>query len=232
MKAPAQSFDREQGCVLFDLDGTLIDTAPDIVAAANALFTAHQRPPLTIETLRPIAGEGTVTFIEKGMGYRPEKEEFLALRTELFEYYRKQQHRLSCLFPQVETILNWLNIEQIPWGIVTNKLTEFTLPLMAQFPILKTHKTLVCFDTLSKAKPHPEPIWHACETLKRLPSHSVYIGDHERDVQAGKAAGLFVILAMYGYIRCEQEALSWPADLFLYKPRDLLTFFTRLNRIC
>jgi N-acetyl-D-muramate 6-phosphate phosphatase len=218
----------KKGCVLFDLDGTLLDTAPDIMAAANQLLSAYNKSPFTLETLRPIAGEGTRFFIEKGMGHPVSTEEFIRLKEELFAHYRTQNHALSQLFPAILEILSLLNETHIPWGIVTNKPTDLTLPLLTQFPILKTAQILVCADTLAKAKPHPEPILHACDYLQRDPLHSVYIGDHERDAIAGKAAGLFVIVAMYGYIRCHQEALTWPADFFLPDPIGLFDYFTDL----
>ena len=218
---PDDKFCSERGCVLFDLDGTLLDSAPDIVGAANELFAKYNKPALTIEQLRPIAGEGTIVFIEAGFGYKPDEIEYKKLRMELFQNYHNRNHVDSKLFDGVESILHDLNSRDIPWGIVTNKPEHLTTPLLDRFPILKTTRVLVCADTLAKAKPHPEPILHACATVKRKPQLSLYIGDHERDVIAGKAAGLYVIAALYGYIPDLASAKKWPADLFVESVNEI-----------
>ena len=220
---PNNKFCSERGCVLFDLDGTLLDSAPDIVGAANELFAVYNKPQLTMEQLRPIAGEGTIVFIEAGFGYKPDEVEYKKLRDELFEIYHMRNHVDSKLFDGVEAILNDLNHRNIPWGIVTNKPEHLTTPLLDRFPILQTTHVLICADTLAKAKPHPEPILHACATVKRKPELSLYIGDHERDVIAGKAAGLYVIAALYGYIPDLALAKKWPADLFVESVDEIAT---------
>jgi phosphoglycolate phosphatase len=208
----ANAFCEKEGCVLFDLDGTLLDSAPDIVGAINEVYVAHGKPMLSMEQLRPISGEGTSLLIETGFGYPPNEEELNQFRKELFACYQARNNANSSLFTGIDAILSHFNAREIPWGIVTNKPTSLTLPLLERFPILQTAGIIVCADTLSKAKPHPEPIWHACEKLKREPQKSIYIGDHERDAIAGKAAGLFVVVALYGYIMDNHSVTSWPAD--------------------
>jgi len=220
-------FTRSQGCILFDLDGTSLDSAPDIVGAANELFTAYNKPSLSMEQLRPITGEGTIVFLEAGFGYKPAEAEYKKLRGELFEIYYNRNNVDSILFDGIEAILTSLNEQKLPWGIVTNKPEHLTTPLLDKFSILQTSGVLVCADTLAKAKPHPEPIWHACKILNRKPESSIYIGDHERDVIAGKAAGLFVVAALYGYIPDLELAKLWPADLFVDSVDEIAKFIER-----
>lgn len=212
---------KQNGCILFDLDGTLLDSAPDIVGAINDLYIAHGKEPLSMEQLRPISGEGTSLLIETGFGYPPNPDELNQLRKELFALYEARKNANSLLFPGIPEILSYLNETQIPWGIVTNKPTSLTMPLLEHFPILQTAGAIVCADTLSKAKPHPEPIWHACELLKRSPADSIYIGDHERDAIAGNAAGLYVVVAMYGYIMDNHAVNTWPANKVVYSVDEL-----------
>jgi len=216
-----KNFCPERGCILFDLDGTLLDSAPDILLAGNQLFSAYNKPALSLETMRPIAGEGTIKFIELGMGYTPKDEEFEKLRQTLIDNYQKINHENSTLFPGIPEILQDLNDRNLPWGIVTNKPKFLSLPLLDKFPILKSANVLVYADTLAKAKPHPDPILYACQQVARETNHSIYIGDHERDILAGKAAGLYVIAALYGYIIDPLQAKNWPADDFIHSVEAL-----------
>lgn len=207
--------------ILFDLDGTLLDTAPDLAKAANCLYQAHGKNSIEFESLRLLAGEGSPKFIEHGFGKLDELKDYAALRKEYLDYYFQTQYTTSIFFPGIETLLQELNTRELPWGIVTNKSTDLTTALFPKFPLLETAKVIVCADTLEKAKPHPEPLWYACEKLNVSPNHSVFIGDHERDVQAAKAAGLTAIAALYGYIPSMEIAKTWQADKYISTVEEL-----------
>ena len=213
----------QKGCILFDLDGTLLDSALDIAEAGNQLFHAHDQSAVPFEKLRLITGEGAIKFIELGFGYIPEGETLKQLKQELFGNYENLNHKNSTLYSGVTELLTEINIAKIPWGIVTNKSTRLTLPLLELFPILKTAQILVCADTLEKAKPHPEPLLHACQALFREAPYSLYIGDHERDMCASHAAGLFGIVALYGYIHDYEHAKTWPANYYVQTIAELHT---------
>ena len=223
MTVASTNFCPKTGCILFDLDGTLLDSAIDIAEAGNQLLRSHNQPTLSLAQFRPLTGEGAIKFIEIGFGYLPEATILTQLKQELFSNYENIKHRNSSLFAGVEPMLEEINLAGIPWGIVTNKSTRLTLPLLDIFPIFNTAKALVCADTLSKDKPHPEPILHACATLKRKNTVSLYIGDHERDMQAGTAAGLTTIAALYGYIENIQQTQQWPANYYVQTIAELHT---------
>ena len=208
--------------VFFDLDGTLADTAPDLVAAANQLLIARNLPPKPYEVLRPCASAGARGLIGGAFGIEPEHPDFIPLRDEFFSNYEKALLVNSVIFEGVDHLLNQLDEAKLPWGIVTNKSERFTHPLTDLMGLRQRAVSTVCGDTTPHSKPHPEPILHAARIANIDPSKSVYVGDDIRDIIAGKAAGMMTIAAAYGYCGCEEPPEAWGADYLVRHPKELL----------
>lgn len=208
--------------VFFDLDGTLADTAPDLVAAANQLLIARNLPPKPYEVLRPCASAGARGLIGGAFGINPEHPDFIPLRDEFFSNYEKALLVNSVIFEGVEHLLDQLDEAKLPWGIVTNKSERFTHPLTDLMGLRQRAVSTVCGDTTPHSKPHPEPILHAARIANIDPSKSVYVGDDIRDIIAGKAAGMMTIAAAYGYCGCEEPPEAWGADYLVRHPKELL----------
>ena len=208
--------------VFFDLDGTLADTAPDLVAAANLLRTARSLEPLPYETLRPKASAGARGLIEGAFGYNPDHPDFTQLRDEFLSNYEKAICVESKLFDGMNDLLLELEQYQIIWGIVTNKSARFTNPLVDLMGLGQRAIATVSGDTTPHSKPHPEPILHAARLANIDPTKSIYVGDDIRDVVAGKAAGMKTVAAAYGYCGCKEPPEAWGADYIIYKPLELL----------
>ena len=208
--------------VFFDLDGTLADTAPDLVAAANQLLIARNLAPKQYEVLRPCASAGARGLIGGAFGIDPEHPDFIPLRDEFFANYEKALLVNSVLFEGVEHLLDQLDSAKLPWGIVTNKSERFTNPLTDLMGLRQRAVSTVSGDTTPYSKPHPEPILHAARIANIDPSSSVYVGDDIRDIVAGKAAGMKTIAAAYGYCGCEEPPEAWGADYLVYHPKELL----------
>lgn len=196
--------------ILFDLDGTLLDTAPDLVAAANMLYRNHRKPIYPFEQIRHLAGDGSLAFIELGFGKKVQEQS--ALRNEFVKLYLKHFGENTQLFPGVEALLLHFTDIDFPWGIVTNKPRHLTDITLERFPLLAKAKSVISGDTLNKNKPHPAPVLLACKEIGVSPANAAYIGDHERDIIAGRAAGLYTIVARYGYISDPLVIQSWQAD--------------------
>lgn len=208
--------------VFFDLDGTLADTAPDLVAAANQLLITRNLAPKQYEVLRPCASAGARGLIGGAFGIDPEHPDFIPLRDEFFANYEKALLVNSVLFEGVEHLLDQLDSAKLPWGIVTNKSERFTNPLTDLMGLRQRAASTVSGDTTPYSKPHPEPILHAARIANIDPSSSVYVGDDIRDIVAGKAAGMKTIAAAYGYCGCEEPPEAWGADYLVYHPKELL----------
>ena len=208
--------------VFFDLDGTLADTAPDLVAAANQLLIARNLAPKQYEVLRPCASAGARGLIGGAFGIDPEHPDFIPLRDEFFANYEKALLVNSVLFEGVDHLLDQLDGAKLPWGIVTNKSERFTNPLTDLMGLRQRAASTVSGDTTPYSKPHPEPILHAARIANIDPASSVYIGDDIRDIVAGKAAGMKTIAAAYGYCGCAEPPEAWGADYLVYHPKELL----------
>ena len=208
--------------VFFDLDGTLADTAPDLVAAANQLLIARNLAPKQYEVLRPCASAGARGLIGGAFGIDPEHPDFIPLRDEFFANYEKALLVNSVLFEGVDHLLDRLDGAKLPWGIVTNKSERFTNPLTDLMGLRQRAASTVSGDTTPYSKPHPEPILHAARIANIDPSSSVYVGDDIRDIVAGKAAGMKTIAAAYGYCGCAEPPEAWGADYLVYHPKELL----------
>jgi phosphoglycolate phosphatase len=208
--------------VFFDLDGTLADTAPDLVAATNQLLIARNLAPKQYAVLRPCASAGARGLIGGAFGIDPEHPDFISLRDEFFENYEKALYINSALFEGMDHVLKQLDDAKLPWGIVTNKSERFTNPLTDLMGLRQRAASTVSGDTTAYSKPHPEPILHAARVANIDPSRSLYVGDDIRDIVAGKAAGMKTIAAAYGYCGCEEPPEAWGADYLVRHPKELL----------
>lgn len=208
--------------IFFDLDGTLADTAPDLVAAANQLLVTRNLPPKQYEVLRPCASAGARGLIGGAFGIGIDHPDFIPLRDEFFANYEQALLVNSVLFEGVDYLLEQLDSANLPWGIVTNKSERFTHPLTEQMGLRQRAVSTISGDTTPHSKPHPEPILHAARVANIDPSKSVYVGDDIRDIVAGKAAGMKTIAAAYGYCGCEEPPEAWGADYLVRHPKELL----------
>jgi phosphoglycolate phosphatase len=207
--------------VLFDLDGTLADTAPDLAAALNKLRSGQGLPPLGLERLRPFASAGARGLVHAGFGVKPGDEDYDALRTAFLEAYRENTCVHTQLFPGIAELLAELARRALPWGIVTNKATRFTDRIVATLGL--SPACVVCGDTTEHLKPHPAPMRHAADQLKLAPGECMYLGDDLRDIQAARAAGMSAIAVGWGYHHPENGGPgSWQADAVIARPQDLI----------
>ena len=208
--------------VLFDLDGTLVDTAPDLAFALNRALVGRGRKPLPFETIRPSVSLGGAALVKLGFGLDMADPEFTPVRDEFLAIYRDNLSKHSRLFPGMELVLDRLEQTGVSWGIVTNKPAWLTDPLMQALQLDARTPCIVSGDTLEQRKPHPAPLLHACKLLQCEPRETVYIGDDRRDVAAGTSAGMATLVASYGYIAPDEEPLNWGADGFIDSPKDIL----------
>ena len=208
--------------VFFDLDGTLADTAPDLVAATNQLLIARNLTPKPYEFLRPYASAGARGLLEGAFGIHPDHPDFISLRDEFFGNYEKALLVESKLFDEMHHLLDQMDMAKLPWGIVTNKSARFTNPLVDLMGLGQRAIATVSGDTTPHSKPHPEPILHAARLANIDPTKSIYVGDDIRDVVAGKAAGMKTVAAAYGYCGCKEPPEAWGADYIIYQPLELL----------
>lgn len=208
--------------VFFDLDGTLADTAPDLVAATNLLLVGRNLAPKPYEVLRPHASAGARGLLQGAFGITPEHPDFIPLRDEFFLNYEKALLVHSKLFDGMDDLLKIMEEANLPWGIVTNKSERFTNPLTELMGLRERAISTVSGDTTPHAKPHPEPILHAARIANIDPTKSIYVGDDIRDVIAGKAAGMLTVAAAYGYCGCKEPPETWGADYLIHHPLDLL----------
>lgn len=210
--------------VLFDLDGTLADSAPDLAHALNELRARRGLAPVAVESLRAHASSGARGLLGAGMGVTPEHAEFAALREEFLQCYEAGLARTTQLFPGVLPMLDAIERRGLAWGIVTNKHTRFTSGVVAALSLSPRAGVVVSGDTTPHAKPHPAPLLHAAQALGVAPKACVYVGDDLRDVEAGRAAGMATIVAGYGYMGQGSDPRQWPATGWIDTPLDLLTW--------
>ena len=208
--------------VLFDLDGTLADTAPDLAAALNRVRGDRGLAPLPYATLRPHASHGARGLVGAGFGVAPGDDGFPLLRDTFLAHYEAALCVESTLFDDVAALLAEIEARGLAWGIVTNKAARFTQPLLAMLPPLARAGTVVSGDTTAHAKPHPAPLLHAARELGVAPERCLYVGDAERDIAAGVAAGMPAIVAGYGYLDVHEAPARWPAVGIIDRPAALL----------
>ena len=219
-------FDKVEA-VLFDLDGTLIDSAPDLGAAADKMRTDRGLTSLPLEHYRHMAGAGARGMIGIAFGITPEHPDFEAMKEEFFVNYENCMTERTQIFEGVVDMVASLVALGMPWGVVTNKSSRFTDPLTSSMPLFATAGTIVSGNTTPHAKPHPEPLYEAARRLAVDPSRCIYVGDDERDIVAGLAAGMGTVAATYGYLGQQADISSWNAHLQIDSPIDLLKFLKR-----
>ena len=208
--------------VLFDLDGTLIDSAPDLAGAANRLRADHGLAPLPLELLRPMVGSGARGMVGVAFGVAPGDPRFEPLRDAFLAHYEAGLLQQTHPFEGVDAMLCALEAAGIPWGIVTNKATRFTTPIVAGLGLVQRAAVVVCGDTTPHAKPHPEPLWHAARAMGLAPESVVYVGDDLRDAQAARAAGMTMVAATWGYLGTGEPVHEWGAHALADTPSGLL----------
>jgi len=207
--------------VLFDLDGTLADTAPDLAAALNRLRADQGLEPVPLERLRPFASAGARGLVHAGLGVKPGDPDYEALRTAFLEAYRESTCVETRLFPGIPELLAELGRRGIAWGIVTNKATRFTDRIVEALGL--SPACVVCGDTTEHIKPHPAPLLHAAAQLRAPAPACLYLGDDLRDVQAALAAGMRAVAVAWGYHHPESGGpRSWKAEAVIAEPRDLI----------
>ncbi|MCO5398325.1 HAD-IA family hydrolase [Ralstonia soli] len=218
------------GAVLFDLDGTLADTAPDLAAAANKVRTDRGLAPLAYEALRPVASHGARGLIGVAFGVGPEDAEFEPLRLAFLANYEAEICVRTRLFPGMGDVLAELGRAGIPWGIVTNKSGRLTVPLVAQLTFPVPPACVVAGDTTPHAKPHPAPLLHAAQSIGVEARQIVYVGDDLRDIEAGRAAGMPTIAASYGYCGNGPQPAEWRADALIASAAELIPLLLESQR--
>ncbi|WP_116792633.1 HAD family hydrolase [Achromobacter dolens] len=207
--------------ILFDFDGTLADTAPDLAAAANQQRTRRGLEPLPYETLRPVASQGARGLLRVALGLKPGDEEYEPTRLQFLEDYAASSTVHSKLFPGIEALLADIRQRGLSWGIVTNKVTYLTLPIVEHLNLTRDSAVLVCGDTTAHAKPHPLPLQHAAHEAGFATDRCVYVGDDLRDIQAAHAPGLPAVAAAYGYVGEEDNISTWEAETCANTPAEL-----------
>ncbi len=210
--------------ILFDLDGTLLDTAPDLGFALNEMRRVRGLVPLPLELIRPQASHGSQGLLQLGFGVSSQDPEFAPLRQEFLDRYEDHLVEDTRLFDGVADMLAGLEAQNLPWGVVTNKPARYTEPLLARLGLASRMACIVSGDTAGKPKPHPEPLWHACQTVGVQPGHCLYVGDAERDIQAASAAGMAALVALYGYLSQDDRPDTWGAQGHLASPMALLDY--------
>jgi len=208
--------------VLFDLDGTLVDTAPDLGFALNRQRLARGMSELPIAAVRSQASSGARGLLKIGFGIEPGQSGYDAMRDEFLDIYEENLARDSRLFPGVSALLDQIERRHLRWGIVTNKAERFTFPLLRALSLIERSACVICGDTTPHPKPHPAPLLAAAEKLGLASTQCIYVGDDERDVRAGHAAGMPVVVARYGYLGNGTPPEQWGADGFIDAPEDLL----------
>jgi 2-phosphoglycolate phosphatase len=208
--------------VLFDLDGTLIDSAPDLGAAADKMRTDRGLPSLPFADYRPMAGAGARGMIGVGFGIAPGHADFDALKQEFFANYEACMTQRTYAFDGVADLIAQINKAGLKWGVVTNKSERFALPLTRAMPLFQSARAIIGGDTTPHAKPHPAPLLEAARQIGVAPERCAYVGDDERDILAGRAAGMPTVAAAYGYLGATADTAHWNADATISSPAQLL----------
>ena len=220
--------------VLFDLDGTLLDTADDLVNALDALLASVGRPPANRQIARSQVSQGSVALTRLGFPEVLDSDEFERLRLQFLDHYNAAVCVDTAAYEGIDTILSWIEAAGIPWGIVTNKPGWLTEQVLAHLGLDQRAACVVSGDTLPLRKPHPDPLLLACQQIKRNPQHCLYIGDDPRDIHAGNAAGMYTAVAAYGYVDPQMDVRTWGADFIVDQPlaiQQLIRLSSRLPEV-
>lgn len=210
--------------VLFDLDGTLADTGPDMAAAINALLTDEGRAPLPYSIIRPRVSHGARALVGLAFNVDETGPAFEDLRLRFLDHYQRNLCLDTKLFDGIDLVLNHCDEHGIPWGIVTNKPGYLTEPLVEQLGLAERASCVVSGDSLRTRKPHPDPLLYACRLVGGRPGRSIYIGDASRDIEAGNSAGMVTLVATFGYLGETDQPNAWGADGLVDTPSDIITW--------
>ena len=213
--------------VLFDLDGTLVDSAPDLAGAADAMRVKRGLPSLDYAKYRPLCGSGARGMLQVAFGMAPDHADYEAMRDEFFANYQACMLNNTHAFEGVPSLIAALQAQDLQWGVVTNKSERFALPLTAAMPLFGSAGAIVGGDTTPFSKPHPEPLLEAARRLGVAPELCLYVGDDERDIVAGKAAGMGTVAATYGYLGSASDVAAWQADAQINSPAELLQLLSQ-----
>lgn len=208
--------------ILFDLDGTLADTAPDLAYALNQLLQEEGRAALPYASIRNHVSRGGAAMVRLGFGKNLRETEFEDLRMRFLTIYGANLCVKTRLFPGMAKVLDHIEANNMKWGVVTNKLAWMTEPLLEALGLTQRAACIVSGDTTDKLKPHPKPLLHACRSSRSSAQHCIYVGDDPRDIQAGNAAGMTTLIARYGYIDNGQSPEDWGADGIIDDVSDLV----------
>ncbi len=216
--------------VLFDLDGTLADTAPDLAYALNCVLQQQGRETLPFAQIRPVVSHGGAALISLGFGLGPGHKAYDELRAELLRIYQENLTLHTGLFPGMAELLGTLEQRGMNWGVVTNKPAWLTDPLMNQLGLSTRAACIISGDTTANRKPHPEPMLLACQLAGSTPEQCLYVGDAERDIEAGHRAGMHTAVALFGYLDAQDTPQRWGADTLIEHPMELLTWIDTAGR--
>ena len=198
--------------VLFDLDGTLLDTVDDFLAIIHSMRQDRGLADSPLHLIRSTVSDGSAGMLCAAFSITPEHDAFGELRDDFLARYQRQLAVHTRPFPGIPELLDWLDAEGLPWGVVTNKLSRFSIPLLEATGLAERCASLVCPDQVKHGKPHPEPLLKACAEMGVDPARSVFVGDHLRDIQAGRAAGMRTVAALYGYLPAGDDPQQWNAN--------------------
>ncbi len=212
--------------VLFDLDGTLADTAPDFYKTVNQLRALHDLPDLNTQVIRAEVSNGAKALVKLALNLTEEHPEYEQKRRQLLELYSQNLGNETTIFPGIADLLEWLDTANIPWGIVTNKPVHYAKPLLESLTLTDRCSVLICPENTTHRKPHPEPLLLATKHLSIDAAKCLYIGDHARDIQAGKAANMRTIAALYGYISQYEDPTLWQADWYAQDCQQIFQLIT------
>lgn len=210
--------------VLFDLDGTLLDTAPDLSYALNQVLREESRPALSLAALRPLVSHGAKALIRYAFSLEPGDPGFETRRERLLEVYRANLARETRPFPGILEVLDSLEARGLNWGVVTNKPSWLTEPLLAALALLDRAACVISGDTAEHAKPHPAPMLLACRQAGSQAFECLYIGDAQRDIEAGRNAGMRTLIAGFGYVPPDIDINVWNADGIIERPQEILAW--------
>ena len=210
--------------VLFDLDGTLLDTAPDLAFALNEVLKLESRPAFSLAELRPLVSHGARALLEHAYGMGPGDDGYEERRQRLLDIYRANLARETRPFHGIPELLNAVEGRRMNWGVVTNKPAWLTEPLLAELLLLERAACVICGDTIEHSKPHPAPMLLACEQAGSDASECLYVGDAERDIEAGRNAGMATLIAGFGYVPGDTDLSTWKADGIVDNPQDILAW--------
>jgi phosphoglycolate phosphatase len=208
--------------VIFDLDGTLVDTADEFVPVVQNLRAEHGRDPMDPQRIRASVSNGARALVSLGLDLHEDAPEFESKRLRLLELYAEVLGTMATPYPGIVALLAQLHERGIGWGIATNKPRAFTEPLLARLAIQPPPGSVVCPEDVSNRKPHPESLYRNCRELQCAPHEAIYVGDHARDIEAGRRAGMFTIAAAYGYIEDGDDPLRWGANVQAHSSRELV----------